>query len=440
MIRKFNLSIFMWDEVLDAVLVEHSVLGPEIRLAERLPRSHEVLAELGDKIAKLEINDLFVRVSIPRESVLLRTVSYPAVVKENLETMLPLEANRHLPLPENDRAIAWTTAENDDELLLEMVAVKQSALNELLAPLAEAGLKADYALPASAFLAQWTDEKPTLILVNDAQHAEVILCSHGLLRETVLLNQPNAEKVVDTAQRMLVHNRKWLGDEGVTQIIGTGPIALSEELQNELSVTFGLTAKPLTAPDEENTEPVEALRAAMENLPETLNLTEARARKFTMTRRTITISALAAVLLIQLIAWPILFAQAPRAAQDRLNRKIRQLKKESGPFQKMKTEIRQMRDELSGLEKLSQDQLSMMQVLKIVSDTLPEDSYLTRIRFNKERELSLTGQSKNPSALSGILLELPFVADITKSDSKERSNSEYSNFTLNFTVKDMTHE
>jgi Tfp pilus assembly protein PilN len=247
--------------------------------------------------------------------------------------------------------------------------------------------------------------------------------------------------VIDKAQRMIARNHLWLGDEGVAQILSAGPVAISEKLQNLLSVALGLTAQPLNAPAEVSiAAPIEALRSALEVLPESLNLTEARKRKFSMNRRSITLTALASILLIQLIAWPILYAQAPKAAQSKWNRELREVKKETAQLQKTKTEIRQMRDELNNLEELSKDQLSMMQVLKMVSDGLPEDSYLSRIQFSKEGDLKLSGLSKNVSALSGTLLTLPFVKDIIKSDSNERSNSEYSSFNINFTVKDMAHE
>lgn len=441
MIRKFNLALFMWDDVLDAVLVERSVLGPEIRLSERRPRSDKAWTELCEKIAALEINDPFVTVSIPRQTVLLRTLGYPAAVKDNLTTMLPLEANRHLPLPEEDRTLAWATAEAGADLQLQMIAAKQSVLTETLAPLLEAGLHVDYALPASAFISRATNQKKTLVLIHDTQHTEVCLCADGLIRESVLLQSPAAEQIMENAQRLLARHHGWLGDEGVEQIISAGPVPISEELQNQLSVAFGLSALPLNHPDGiKAAEPLEALLAALDERPESLNLTQARSRKFSMSRRAGILTALAALLLTQLIAWPILYAQAPRASESRLTREIRRLKKQSASLQQMKTEIRQMRDELGNLEKLSQDQLSMMQVLQTVSETLPEDSYLTRIQFSKTGDLKLSGLSKNAGSLSGILLKLPFVEDIVKSENKERSNSEYSDFTINFTVKDMNDE
>lgn len=438
MIRKFNLALFIWDDVLDAVLVERTVLGPEIRLSERMPRAENTIVKLTEKLEALHISDLFVSVSLPRDATLLRTVSYPAVVADNLETMLPLELNRHLPLPENERALAWSTAIIGADLLLQMIAMKTSELTAHLAPFTERGLQIDYALPACAFISHWINPGPTLLIINETNHTELCLCGDGLVRDSALLTHTSDDAVLETAQRLMAAHRKWLGAEGVERIISAGPTPLSEKIKNELSVAFGLTAHPLNLPAEMASEcQQEALLTALNEFPESLNLTKARTRKFTMSRRALTISALATLILVQLIAWPILYAQAPKRTEAKLNQQIQRLKKDAAPLNTVKTEVRQMRAELDILERLSKDQLSMMQVLKMVSDTLPEDAYLERIQFEKTGQLALSGRSKNPSTLSGLLLGLPFVKDIVSSNTKERTSSEYTDFTITFTLKEM---
>lgn len=446
MIHKFNLAIFMWDEVLDAVLVEQSVLGPEIRLAERVPQTDTALAELSSKIAEFKTQDLGVSVAIPRRDVLLRTLPYPAVVQENLETMLPLEINRHLPLPEEDRAFGWTSLVDGEELFLQLVAMKNSALANRLAPFVAQEVPVDYALPCSLFLCGLMEKAPSLLLITDAQHTEICLCGGGLIRESLRITETESGAVVDAAQRLISRHQAWLGDGGVERIVGAGPVAFSESLKNELSVALGVAVQSLSAGKEVSGEsdfeliPSEALVSALNPPPVTLNLTEARPHKFKMSRRAITMTALVLLLLTELIAWPILYANGPKATGKKLSQEIRALKKETAAVQEMKTEIRQMRTELSNLENLSQDQLSMMQVMKLITDVLPADAYLTTLQFEKSQQLKLQGYSETPSAIPSTLLELPFVKDIIKSDTNARAGSEYVQFIISFTLKEMTDE
>ena len=69
-----------------------------------------------------------------------------------------------------------------------------------------------------------------------------------------------------------------------------------------------------------------------------------------------------------------------------------------------------------------------MEIMQKVSDALPEDTYLRQFSCDNE-EISLRGNSKEPDKLPELVMALPFVDTINKSEIG-RKNGDYYEFTL----------
>jgi hypothetical protein len=74
-----------------------------------------------------------------------------------------------------------------------------------------------------------------------------------------------------------------------------------------------------------------------------------------------------------------------------------------------------------------------MEILKVVSDTLPEDTYLRQISCNQE-EIWLRGYSKEPDKVPELVMSLPFVDTISTSKIESERDG-YHEFTLSASLR-----
>jgi len=446
---KSNLILIFGDSTVDAVWLEQSLLGPTIRLMERFPRDEQMPDILAQRFLAAEKTPARVLVCLPRPMVMQRTLFYPVAVQYDLAQMLQYEAARHVPLPEADRRIAFASVPLPDgkQLGVNLLAARNSEISALLEPLVAVGIPVDEVTSLSSLLIPADGSVPVLLILTDDVHIELALFANGLLQDSLLVDRQAAGTLVDTARRMAVRHREMLGAEGIGRVVCAGAAVLPEEYRNSLETAFGLHIHSLEIP--ENLRPavtnfsagtvlIEALCASAVEPPPSLNLIDRSGRKVPLSRRTLIIAGLCALLAVELLAGWLIRTVSPAMALKSAERDTADLKRRAAPIQIVKNQNRDLRSELEQLDELGKTRVSIMSMLKVLSDTLPEDTYLLGITYSRGDDIRFKGRSKTPDRLPQLIQSLPFVATIEESDIGEKED-EYYGFNLSAALRS-THD
>lgn len=446
MSAKTTMCVLFRDEVVDAVFVDRTVLGTQIKFMERLPRDESVFEAVGELMRSAEKTPSRVLLCVSRGSTIQRTLSYPAAAKDDLAGMIGFEAARHVPLPEDDRLLGWAVMDSSDEkqLMLNLVAARKSEIRGLIERFEQAGVPVDEVVPFSSAVAPVLAAVPTLLVLEDATHVELCLYGEGLLRDSQLISRSapgyGPDRVVTASRQMAAKNKTWLGDEGISRIFTGGMQSSGDGLKDELGTAFGLRVHPIEVPETmasvsfDGQEPlIEALMVGTAVLEPTLNLIEDKNRKVPISKRVIIISGLCLLLGVEALAAYAFKTGSPWLQRKKVEQKIEETRALTADIQEMRDKNRVFRKQLYQLEKVCESRVSTMEMLQDVSDALPEDSYLTAFALDGE-QLTLEGNSKEPDRLPELVLALPFVDTLSTSDIGKKEG-DYHEFKLSVSLR-----
>lgn len=440
MTNKAALCILYRDEAVEVVFLDRTVLGVRIKFIERLPRNDEVFAAVAGLMQGAGKVPSRVVLCIPRAMAMQRTLRYPALVQADLANMVQYEATRHVPLPEGDRALAWSSVPSSDgkQVVLNLLAVRQSELRALVERFEAAGVPIDEAVPFSSSIVSLVGATPTLLAISDDRHLELALYGEGQLQDSQTLprNAPgfSPERVATAARQMAAKHKEWLGDEGIGRIFTAGP----QPLEADLASAFGLHVRPLEFP--EGVDAVEgasadAVCAALAQLPPQMNLLEARGRKVPVSRRTLAMVSLCALLAIELVAWFAVKTAAPSIQRRQVAEELAKVRRRAAPVQRMQEKNREMRSQLYRLEELCGRHVGTMEILRQLSEALPDDTYLRSVGIDDGQGIRLRGLSKAPERLPELLMAHPMVEAISTAEI-EKKVDDYHEFSLTVTLKE----
>jgi len=442
MINKIKMCILFRDEIVDVIFIDYTVLGTQIRFIKELERDENIYENISALLKSTEKIPALVTLCLPRENIMQRTLRYPAMAKNEIKNMVRFEATRHVPLPEEDRAIAWSavSSSNEKQLVLNLIAVRKSILTAFTQAFEEVDVPIDEILPFSSAIADTLGETPCLLLIADAKHVELCLYGEGQLQDSQWIyskDSLDSDKILTVARQMIVKNKEWLGDEGINRIWLTNNIPLPATLKSDLETQFGVRVYSLQAPEGFEVEEsfVDVLLATEAKRPPDLNLLENRRRKIPLSKRTLIISGLCALLAIELMIGIAVKANAPKQQRKQVAKELVKIRKKIAPIQKMKDKNRELEHQLSKMNDLCHQKISVMTVLKSISDTLPMDSYLQYFSYRKGDNISFRGSSKRPERLPELLQAIPVIDTITKSD-LGRKNGDYQTFNMSATLKE----
>jgi hypothetical protein len=434
---KSTMCIVFRDKTVDAVFVDRSMLGAQVKFMERLPRNEHVFETIASLMDSAEKTPARVRLCMERDRVIQRTLRYPAAAQEELDNLVRFEAVRHVPLPESDCLLGWSAAETPDEkqVVLNLVAARRSAVRELIDQFEEQGVPIDEAVPFCAAVTPVLADVSTLLVLGESTHLELCLYGEGILQDSQMIfrNRPGfgAERVVTAARQMAAKHKSWLGDEGVGRIFAGGTEPPAGPFAEQLGTAFGLHVHPLEVPDgismdehEDGEVLVEALMMTSATLAPTLNLIEDKKRKVPVSRRTLLISGLCILLGLELAAAYGFKTGSPWLQRRKVSREIKEMKQVTSAVQEMQAKSRVFRKQLYQLEKVCGSRASTMEMLKQVSEALPEDTYLRGFSSNSEG-LTMRGFSKEPDRVPGLVMELPFVDALSTSDIGKKEDDYY---------------
>ncbi len=448
MSNKANMCILFRDETVDMVFIDHTVLGAQIKFSERLPRDESVFETIAERMRSVEKMPSRVRLCLPRGSVMQRTLRYPAMVQNEIGNMIQFEATRHVPLPESDRALAYSSVLTPDEsqVTLNLTAARQSDIRALVGQFEAVGVPVDEVVPFSALVTPVLGGSPSMLVVADVRNIELCLYGEGQLQDSQLIrcDAPgfSPERVVTSARQMVAKHKDWLGDEGIGHIWLTGGDKQSELFEADLGTAFGLHVHPLAAPGNlisTNPALADVLLASSIELSPSLNLVENPNRKVPISRRTTLISALCAILMIELVAGFAFKIGAPKHQRRQVAEEISRLRRRTAPIQHLRDKNRELRRQLYRLDEITRSHVSMMEVLRALSEALPEDTYLRTVSFKNGEGMRIKGLSKDPEKLPGVIMAIPMVESISTSDIDKKVD-DYHEFTISVTLRSPDNE
>jgi Tfp pilus assembly protein PilN len=139
-----------------------------------------------------------------------------------------------------------------------------------------------------------------------------------------------------------------------------------------------------------------------------------------------------------LLGFEVLVAYAFKTGSPWLQRRkvaveIEEMRNRTAETQEMRSKNKVFRKQLYQLDKISKSRTGTMMMLKAISDTLPEDTYLQQLQ-NSDGELRLKGKSKEPDRLPELMLSLPFVDSLSESEIG-RKEGDYYEFKLNVSLR-----
>ncbi len=443
MSAKSTMCILFRDEAVEVIFIDRNVLGAHVKFMEQLPRNEQVFEAVAALMTSVEKMPGRVLLCVPRDLVMQRTLRYPAMAPSDIAGMIQFEASRHVPLSEQDRTLGWSVAESPEEkqVVLNLVAAREADIQQLVTQFAEAGVPIDEAVPFSSALVPSIGSQPTLLAVSDARHVELCLYGNGQLQDSQVIgrNMPgfSEERVVTAARQMAAKHKDWLGMEGVGRIMLTG----SAPLDADLETAFGLHIQSLEVPEAFASvmEPLtDVLLAATAELPPELNLIEHSGRKVPLSKRTILVASLCALLAVELVAWMGFKTGAPALQRKQVAEELAKIRRRTAPIQRMKDKNREMRKQLYRLDEICNSHVSAMQVLAGLSELLPEDTYLQLVYY-KPGMLHFRGYSKEPDRIPELLLTSPNVEAISKSDIGKKEG-DYHSIVMSVTTRTSNEE
>lgn len=438
MTTKSTLCILFRDEMVEVAFIDRTVLGMQIKFMEQLPRNEQVFEAVAERMRSVEKTPGRVLLCIPRELAMQRTLRYPAMAPSDVTSMIQFEATRHVPLPENERALGWCSVPSPDEkqVVINLLASREADIRALITRFEEVGVPIDEAVPFSSVVLQALGNKSTLLVVSDVQRVELCLYGEGQLQDSQVIGRTasgfSPDRVITVARQMAAKHKDWLGLEGVERLFLTGP----EPLEADLATAFGLRVQPLECPDifAKAEQPlIDVLLAASTELSPELNLIEHAGRKVPMSKRTILVASLCVLLVVELLAWMGFKTAAPALQRKQVAEETTKIRRRAAPIQRMKDRNREMRRQLYRLDEICSQHISAMQIWGGLSELLPEDSYLKQAVY-KEQALHLEGYSKEPDRLPELLLESPYIEAISKTDIGKKEG-DYHSFKIIVTMR-----
>lgn len=442
MTTKANMCILFRDEAVEVVFVDRTVLGAHIKFMERMPRNEQVFEAVAGLMQSEEKMPGRVLLCVPRELAMQRTLRYPAMAPADVANMIQFEATRHVPLPENERALGWCAVPSPDEkqVVINLLASRETDVRALIGRFEEVGVPVDEAVPFSSAILPILGNKPTLLVVSDTRNVELCLYGEGQLQDTQVLAKDapgfSPERVITAARQMAAKNKGWLGMEGIGRLLLTGNASLSDAFEADLGAAFGLRVQPLETPEAFSAleEPLtDVLLAASAEISPDLNLIEHSGRKVPLGKRTILVASLCALLAIEMLAWMAFKTGAPALQRKQVSEEIAKVRRRAAPIQRMKDKNREMRRQLYRLDEICSQHVGAMQIWGGLSELLPEDTYL-QLAYFKGETLHFRGQSMEPDRLPELLLASPYVEAISKSDIGKKEG-DYHSFSITVTMR-----
>lgn len=364
--------------------------------------------------------------AIPGEHCIMREITFPRTVRENLRGTLVYEMEKYVPFSADDVCFDSQIIEEDKDagkIRVLLAVLKKTDLEPCLqlSSRIETGFSGISIAPvavANYFMYQHGEAAgPVIIIcVRDDAFDLIHIRDHAFVyARTVSIPDPEADIFPLVVSHLEQAGKTFCADEeqirftiyGKTEIVSLGEklAGLSRfERINKSPRALGLSGE----------DGVTAVGLALKGLlkvPVRLEFMPPGLRRKPDRRGMILMLILGAILVLSGVAWVGNHFMARRAVSAQLDMEIERLRAEAGVVQKKEAEIDRMAAHLKYLAGLRPENRFALDVLAQLSERIPETAWLRELRLVGDA-VTLTGQADSASELIPLLEESPMFADV----------------------------
>lgn len=403
--------------------------GLEELHAEGEKRDAELKEKLAGLLARLPVRPTFVTVGLPRSLVTVRSVNMPAVGEEELKGILDYEVERHVPFPPEEAEYDFQVLEKDAEkATLLLAAARKDEVGRYLELLAGAGIKPT-ALGVSTFASlnallynQGKGGKPVTALIDLRNgEAEIGVTKGGTLRYCRYLKLGPAaplDVLLPELSGLLAHLDVDGGHQAV-RIALSGSGGGRGDLLHHLADRTGFEVEFLhpfqkisgTGVDPQTAQSLgAAVGLALNGLVELPLRIDLLPKEMAPSRRDPAVATtfrLLALIVALGVAYGMSEGIRERRALADLTAKVNQVQAEAAKVEQLKEEVGRLSGQNVALEKIDQQEVRKLDVLREVIQILPKGVTLTALSV-EGREARIGGSiTGSASDLISILEQSP---------------------------------
>jgi Tfp pilus assembly protein PilN len=385
---------------------------------------HSAVSELiRNFIRESRVSPTSVFLGIPRNAAILRYLEFPIAVKENLRETLGYELEKHVPFSSEDAYFDFQIISEDKaagRLKLLLVVVKKarfSPLLEIAAGLGVSGVEISSTALVDYFF--WQDEKDNTLskafVYMGEEELELGLMKDRMLRYSRCLSRN--ENLVKVIPEALGRMRQDIGETGEpldTVFCGAETDALLlEHLHGIEGINIRLADFSKAQIPLSNLIPAYGLALkGVWKTPININLLPPLFRKKPNKIKFFVMFALTSLTLLGALAWGGGAFFQHRWTLDQLDEKTKKLGSQLKTIERVESEKKRIEERVNYLNSLRLGGPPVLDVLKELSERIPEDAWVNRFDFSN-KGLQIQGEATSASELILVLEDSPMFSDVT---------------------------
>jgi len=411
-------------------------IHPLLPESQKEERAAQVISLINSFVSRHQIHRNRVSISIPREKVIVRFITFPVATKENLRKVLEYETSRFTPFERGETYFDYLLLkEEKDGLRLLAIFVKKAEVDYHLTLLKKVGIQPlSIQIPSIGALnlfhyhAGLKDGAATILLDVAEPFVELNLVREGVWVESFHLPLPSEEK----ASR-IVHLLKRTGLQ-------------EDALSKSTFIVYGSGAEETWVPALKSTPPVRevlppplhrlsirkegpnpgriyaSIGLPLRELTQTrfdLNLLPAEMRKKVRQIGKPLFLILTALCVLLGATWGVGIYQREKHAWDTANAEIKKRKPEIDAVEKVQKQRDELGKEVSEFVKIEAAEPSKVEILRELAQILPANVWIWNLKYNG-KEIEISGFAESASDLIPLLDRSPlferveFLAPVTK--------------------------
>jgi general secretion pathway protein L len=381
---------------------------------DRYPQPENLASSVAFAMNDLKTARTDITLSIPKAWVIIKTVELPSTVKENLADVLSYELDRLTPFSPDDALYDFRILKEDaGKLTILLMAAKADLIKKHIDALKERGINVSRVtvnLSGKGTLCQYIEKgTDTIFMEIDKNEFEGVLFLDGYISGILTGSFPsgNEKSKIDIISGEILPLLDTLKMQGRSLQIIFHLRGLSPSFQEQLKLQLNLPVKILegtimklrpSGPQKE--VPYAATGGVLESL-------WTKSKGLDLIKKGIyekqkTPFAITAVLILAILTMWILYMVAPlrieRKRLEEIDRQITLKKEDIKKVEALKKEIETVNSEIAAIDNFKGNKPMVLDVLKELTTTLPQATWLTRVR-NTETTADIEGYASSATGL-----------------------------------------
>ena len=386
-----------------------------LEISERLKEVERVVSGL---LSKGKTGDAEIFISVPGDLVVQRIVEFPSTIRENLSETLMYELDKYVPIPADEIYLDSQVIEEIKEsnrLKILLPVVRKKDIDPYIAFGRKIGSGAGSIEPCTTalanyilFLSKIARVKPYAYWIEDSEKGEFGYLKNGRLNfsRTVRLKGLETD-TIEIIERELRHVKEKYGVDDSFLYFSTNSDGVNTGVVSLLSEAVGIHVE--LSPFPEGGVSIGRFGAAfglalkgLQKLPVQINFMPPALRNKPGRWGYYVTAAMTCLILLAGMTWIGSTVFSKRMMSQRIDNRLKSLKIEVTEVRELETEIASLKAQNDQLVQIRRDYLSMLDILKELTDLIPATARLSDFSLSGER-IYITGSAESASELVSIL-------------------------------------